>query len=1129
MEENQQEENKKRKIRIKDLKKIKIIAILSIIVIIIFLLLVVLLSFSGVLNKEAEASYTLTINDDGVFRTYSKYEDHGIYTLYAVLDEMRFKKYINEKGYNWLFERGYDDESYKSLKEMIVRAVACKYPTDVVFVLDKTIKYKSGEDQSDQNLVESKIKDIINQSPKTINGCVNVYRNEYDEVLMYHKMNYELQDICYCINFENGKMGIGENSGSRGTVSRRYENDPENDPKSEIQFFDYQALISPYIMPPEFIMQLYIELDSEEFVEKVMQIVENSNIELTVYSETTKSDLKIQGKYEYSIEFWNKTEVDNSSSGTTQGGDTTANGNTKNENHLPTKKNTYLQVKATSEQTEDGNIQIKEKKKIIEFDTDFRDMPTEQPKDTINLKMYITKVDNWVAKIVNVYKEVEADAVIYDDIYKVDGYKALADFIRSYGNRGGYSPELLEAVEEKQKKFEIYISAELSEVARFLTGYNYDFIGAEKKLIEEKIHLEEHSVTYVLDENAPEALLEDNTDYFCGLFRNSSSTTYDNKKYTWIGHKNADAYKYPEINLKNTDKTEKNLEKFPKFNKNGNRMCYTVTNKNTLICPYDELRNSDIWYINLSDGDIDETLHLIWDKLYTNKDVEDKIKFNKEIETIDINDTSTCIKDFIKSWEGTHTDKKDETYQYHYVNSDYKGIPNADWGINLLWHAERYKPYLGEFVYTPAFFKSYSPAKKEDPEAVGAFKIHKNIIYKVFEEMIAEKYKTINDNIKKYNIKGKYLPTQYEADALIRISWKFGNYGFIKDYFERTKEAHEEKDRAMETAKAAGVKNPERFARFTYYQYLRDTLTLKDGKTKFFKNYSTSGASFQIGDKGQEAFLIYAHGLYYRRDGELIGAESKPIKTALAIYQYFVNYGYTYSDDTIFYIVDETGDTYADSGEAYGLGKEDSEKHPLTINDFEYVTWVFRDLRVLDMVYTNYESFIKGIVKDEKSKDYNKLEAINNEGGQGVISESGGYRGIEYDDLLPGDIVLVRESDDKVTAKIYAGRYNWIEMDKKTLEDLQDDGKRAIDDSSYIYMAPIANYKGGYNIAGKKSYGAKYGEQINFDNILWVFRSEKVANQYLYNDSYEYVEYEVIDNKLSISKTDIGWEDGTIY
>lgn len=254
--------------------------------------------------------------------------------------------------------------------------------------------------------------------------------------------------------------------------------------------------------------------------------------------------------------------------------------------------------------------------------------------------------------------------------------------------------------------------------------------------------------------------------------------------------------------------------------------------------------------------------------------------------------------------------------------------------------------------------------------------------------------------------------------------------------------------------------------------------------------------------KHQVIIYYMQRGLYYRRYGELIGASTEPIKYALEKYEDIVEKKYEYKEDFRFNVNGEK----IDSDRYYALHESNPEKYPLYINDYIYVTSVFKDLKLLSKVYTTYDSFIYGLILDRTSEDVNnrKFKIVDNRGTNGIEKTI-----TSYDDLLPGDMVIVQEGEKK-SIKIYAGRRNWIEMDSETLEDLKDDGKRKNDRYSWCLNAPIANYKG-----RGSDLDRLYGQPIDINNVLWVFRNEELSNNYIFNDSAEYTDWQINNFRLN--------------
>lgn len=713
----------------------------------------------------------------------------------------------------------------------------------------------------------------------------------------------------------------------------------------------------------------------------------------------------------------------------------------------------------------------------------------------------------------------------------------------------------------------------------------------------ETIFLQITNIEFKLSESKK----EDNTDYFCGLFMNSSSNEKYTQSdgYTWEQNENllqmngnikqTEVYKYPEINNKNS--STKGLSNFPKFDKNGNIMYYIQNSTNDdntedeytniVISPYTNVVISpyifwysdgtkDLW-LTLSDGAFDETINVIWKKMYGDPEEENEEENAepsfKEFDIDEIEDTCVLIKEYIRSWEGTYplypTDEEGDEGIFHFVYYDTLGIPTTAWGINLFWYYTEFEPYLGNIVYTPAFFLGFDPAT-ENALDVGAFYIDNNTIEKVFDKIVKGhrdrtqkmvqagvfNLRDENGNVIDTVNKENYISTPFEADALTRVKWGWGNYGRNVDYIRTVEAAYQLSLGVEENGKrrSSFLDRSVMSAMFVYYEQVKDNLMTLNGQKYFKIRDHTDEADVIDGDIGSCVFLLYTSGLYYRRYGELIGAEgeenkhgSYAIKMALEKYQELVDYGFKYDDGkgVIFYEQDKNGNIYKKADTYYALSQNDPEKYPLTINDFEYVSWVYNDLGYLENVYTNYESFIKGILyrvlgytntkNTTETNSEKKIYAVNNTGkkvsitNDGMIEYSGNFDKTitSYDDLLPGDIVIVQQGDT-VTAKIYAGRYNWIEMNKETLEDLEDDGMREIDEYNSLYKAPIANYKG-RNLNKDDNYKC-YGDRIDVANdVLWVIRVEDIATNYVFNDSFEFTKWEINDLKLKRESRTTEW------
>ena len=133
-------------------------------------------AISNIINGEEEHIPTLTIGEDGLFKTTAKKQWHlftsNTYKYYAVLDEAAFREYITSKNFDTKFSKDnsmsdffenqndflngnyvkqnqadasqdntnnstdndtLDEKEYGFLKELIIRLTAAAYPEDPIF------------------------------------------------------------------------------------------------------------------------------------------------------------------------------------------------------------------------------------------------------------------------------------------------------------------------------------------------------------------------------------------------------------------------------------------------------------------------------------------------------------------------------------------------------------------------------------------------------------------------------------------------------------------------------------------------------------------------------------------------------------------------------------------------------------------------------------------------------------------------------------------------------------------------------------------------------------------------------------------------------------------------------------
>ena len=1054
---------------IKDHLKIIILIILGFLIlfIIIFGVFSAIFGDDNENKKTTEDTLTLTIGDNGLFKTTASKDGHWFspdtYKFYAVLDENKFREFISTNGLGDKFGKEesttgiYEDQEgflegnikssttqdtsedntsteeeentstennkltkkekeklmkeYGLLKETIIRIAAASYPEDVIFVLNKTLIFDGDEDSTNQDLIDERINSIIKESDtKQVSGGVSLYRNGSSKKLKYVVTEQELDDAYYTMVDGNVVVKYVETK-----INTNDDGIPEQEDLFITKGFDLTTLVAPYVMDINFIQGLYARLNSEQFIYYLSFLISQSHIDVGIYENKTNTVFQVSEKFESKI------------------------------------------------YDSDGNL-------INTIYTDNSNSPPIIEKNTsVNVKAYIMKVDNWVATINNKIVKHKGDAETYEDTFKELDYDNLIKKIDEHGD-----PLLKKRIYDRIKRFSN-------------TTYAYDEDKDERietKPIEEHILLESQTTEYKF--NKDKSTVKDNTDYFCGLIRNSTSKGLFSKDVYTPEKDYFEELNAYTINILGDIRDLKSL--FHKFAPKGKSMLYVQTRTNLLICPDERLSNEAQRkeFLLISKGRYDETINLIWDKLcgikVDGKEVLEEIAF-RELEAEDINETNLNLKSFIKSMEGTKGIEVIDNIIYHKTYMDSLGIPTTAWGINLLAQFEEFEKYLGDIVYTPAFYTN-------------GFLIPDNIIEKVFNSLINYFANTIKVERAAIGIK------IYERDALVYISWWYGNYGGEDKY----------KKCISEALAKSGLKDlndrQDRTKLFIYYDYLKKHLVTDTGNLYFNFDEDKNNNRVRL-----HIYKLYVHGLYCRRDGELYAAETEPLKTALALYQKFIDEGYTYDDNAGFYQKNGNADDSGKYAEAQYNSKE------LTINDYEYVTWVFKDLGILSQAYTNYESFMEGTLynKNKSAEDLNKFDIVDNTGENGIPKTIK-----SRDDLLPGDIVIVKE-DDRNSIKIYGGGNNWIEMDNDTLEELKNvkqlkeqdpdniHAKRK-DEKREVYwhlITPIANYK---------NHG--YGDPIDIDNILWVYRNKELANNYIYNDSGEYTNY-IIKNHELIRVSDV--------
>lgn len=738
----------------------------------------------------------------------------------AVLDEVQFMNFIKSKNLTGVYNKGDGDSSddaetdqdknvvdssdysesdpnkYSFLKQVIVKINASSYPDDWEFVLNKTLSFEDGENSEDQDTIDKKIKKIKNQlGTITVYGGISIYRNSTGNKLKYRAPNDELDESSYTIkdnqiivpSVEKNKSEVVGSGDGSGT--HNYDEKP----------FDYRELISPYIMPLKFITELYmLTQQSEHFLLYVSQLVSHSHIDLIVYEDITESHLDMKETYEI-------TEKDT--------------GNTEKE----TKKTT-------------------------------------QDLEAKNLKMYILNVENWVATIKNKYKEVEGDQEkIYNNYgdgkeFTVQTYEELlkSPSMQKYG-----ANELKEAIKNRLNKFKKEI------------GYKEDpetgeLIETSTKLKSQLINLTAKTKTYKLSEE--DSVKEDNTDYFCGLLKNKVNNKISIGNFS-ISNGVHESHVYSFNNVNNilglaseisdiliTSSFKSNFgdikKKFHKFDPDGNEMYY-FTASNKLVCPYSELANYRETFLQISEGKFDETINLIWDKLYGEKNNKiDKEINHRQFENEDINNTfSANVVNYIKSWEGTTT-KTIDGIVYHVSYIDRNSIPTTGWGINLFQTFDKFEKYLGEIVYTPAF---YMAAKHNENTEDNSFIIPDNIVQIVFEEILEIGVNAVRNKINSNNnISYKYNLTQNEEDTLLRVSHSLGNYGPPQEYIKTINEALNESKRANSSDRT------DREKLFIYYDYIKTHLKTKEGVRYFMINDEGDTTLAKYGIKASSNYILYA-------------------------------------------------------------------------------------------------------------------------------------------------------------------------------------------------------------------------------------------------------------------------------
>ena len=1026
-------------------------------------------AISNIINGEEEHIPTLTIGEDGLFKTTAKKQWHlftsNTYKYYAVLDEAAFREYITSKNFDTKFSKDnsmsdffenqndflngnyvkqnqadasqdntnnstdndtLDEKEYGFLKELIIRLTAAAYPEDVEFVLNKTLIFDSEEEAKNKEFIEEKINEIVEENDtKLVAGGVTLHRN--GSKIKFVPSSLELDDASYTMN--NGYIVV--KYVEKGTESTY----PTGDERGGVHYknFDLQELVAPYIMDIDFIAALNSRLGSEQFLYYLSLLISKSHIDVGIYENVTNTTVELEETY----------HVDNYKPGT---------------------------------------------KKRISSD-EIKEEKTEN-KVGKNLKIWVMNVDNWVATIHNeIIVDRGPEQEIYNNTYNQDNYEELIKKLKDKSIL-----DLAEKIEDRVKKF-------MEEKTEYYNPENDDEDIPEEDKVDKVIKLKEiefvmrsQTTEYKLDEK--KSTFKDNTDYFCGLLRNSTSNAlFSNTFYTPESEDIKDLNAYTIKTSGNSD--IKTL--FHKFDQRGRSMLYAETGTNRLICPDYRLSNESQRqeFLVISDGKYDETINLIWDKLCGIKDgttIKD-IPY-KELEPPDINETYLELKSFIKSMEGTTYLIKNKT-NYHVSYLDSKGIPTTGWGLNLYSSYERFAHYLGEIVYTPAFYIAAPEGKNNESNS---FLIPDNIVEIIFNEKVNEKeYNIIKDinNMNRY--KFLYTLANYESDALVYVTWWFGNYGGADHYIACINDA------LKRSGRENSIDRSDRGKLFIYYDYLK-------------KNVHEA-LNYYNGAKPAKApiLLLYTHGLYYRRTGELFAAATKPLGYALELYEKLVAEGYTYDENPAFY----QQASNADESAHYGQAQYNSEKVKLTVNDYMYVTWVFKDLGYLSQAYTNYDSFMEGTLfnKQGKAEDLNKFDIVDNTGENGVPKTIK-----SRDDLLPGDIVIVKENN-RNSIKIFGGRNNWIEMNNDTLEELKmveenkkseatiSKARRDGDNKSTLWklITPIANYKGGAAVEGNNMYG----NPINIDNILWVYRNKDLANNYIFNDSCEYTDYKIENHMLT--------------
>lgn len=322
---------------------------------------------------ENLAEKPLSLGTDGLFRTI---EDGS---LYAALDEEKFQEYIKEYKYDQIFNKDYgeNEESYKLLKELVIRLTAYKYPNDVKFALNKTVKFEEGESKTDE-AINNKVKEIKNAADtETINGGIILYREVIDDTVegtytaTYHRvgpLTYSVDDKetitekQYCLT-ESDEIGVLNYEKMAGGYLGEYSG-------KTIEYEDYQQYISTYIMPMKFMVFFYQTTHSDEFIEKILDIIENSYIELTVFENTTINKYEITDQYYFKIVI--------------------------------------------------GDFNAEFKSPVPEVDAGVG--------RSITLKWGVTKVENWAIKMENIYKLDVANRIPYDhQDFHVTDYSILIE------------------------------------------------------------------------------------------------------------------------------------------------------------------------------------------------------------------------------------------------------------------------------------------------------------------------------------------------------------------------------------------------------------------------------------------------------------------------------------------------------------------------------------------------------------------------------------------------------------------------------------------------------------------------------------------------------------------------------